>query len=198
MTDPTSMPFQGEQPRDGDSIYEGRRPEPEHAPAAGPASDSASPEVPSDLLPPAETETDLLAARVEGPDDHAGMTDLWRATMALQHWWFIAVGEEGTESPAAAEIDGQLMLLTFTNAERARHFAVQNGMIGVDEDLRAIALGPDEVVGSADAYRGSGIAGLMFDPHLTGYFIPSEQLPVVWEAISSSDAAASGSDEPQG
>lgn len=201
MTDPTSMPFQGEEPRDGDSIYEGRRPEPER-PAAStgtPADPADAAEVSSDLLPPAETETDLLAARVEGPDDHAGMTDLWRATMGLQHWWFIAVGEEGTESPAAAEIDGQLMLLTFTNAERARHFAVQNGMIGIDEDLRAIALAPDEVVDSADAYRTSGIAGLMFDPHLTGYFIPSEQLPVVWEAISSSDGAAPGSpSEPQG
>ena len=191
MTDPTSMPFQGEEPRDGDSLYEGRRPVPE--PAAGSGGTDQQDAVPADALPPAETETDLLAARVEGPDDHSGMTDLWRATMGLPHWWFIAVGEEGMESPAAAEIDGQLMLLTFTNAERARHFAVQNGMIATDEDLRAIALSPGEVVDSADAYRSSGIAGLMFDPHLTGYFIPSEQLPVVWEAISSSDGT-----EPQG
>lgn len=186
MTDPTSLPFQGETPGDGDSIYEGRRP----APGAGTGDDAgAGAVVPDDLLPPAETETDLLAARVEGPDDHAGMTELWRATMALPHWWFIAVGDEGMESPAAAEIDDQLMLLTFTNAERARHFAVQNGMIAADEDLRAIALPPAEVVASADAYRSSGIGGLMFDPHLTGYFIPSEQLPVVWEAISSQDGA---------
>jgi hypothetical protein len=195
MTDPTSMPFQGDEPRDGDSIYEGRRPEPASVTAGGDT--GPAPELPSDLLPPAQTETDLLAARVEGPDDHAGMTELWRATMGLQHWWFIAVGEEGAESPAAAEIDDQLMLLTFTNAERARHFAVQNGMVGVDEDLRAIALSPAEVVSSADAYRVSGIGGLMFDPHLTGYFIPSEQLPVVWEAISASrgtpgDGSASG------
>ena len=187
MTDPTSIPFQGDEPRDGESIYQGRRPEPE--PAAKMPADAGVPEA---LLPPAETETDLLAARVEGPDDHAGMTELWRTTMALPHWWFIAVGEEGMESPAAAEIDGQLMLLTFTNAERARHFAVQNGMIGADEDLRAIALPPAEVVQSAETYRSSGIGGLMFDPHLTGYFIPSDQLPVVWEAISS------GNGQPQG
>ncbi|GGK67612.1 hypothetical protein [Ornithinimicrobium pekingense] len=191
MTDPTSMPFQGQEPRDGDSLYEGRRPAPGPETAAG--GTDAQDAVPADALPPTETETDLLAARVEGPDDHAGMTDLWRATMGLPHWWFIAVGEEGMESPAAAEIDGQLMLLTFTNAERARHFAVQNGMIGAADDLRAIALPPGEVVDSADAYRRSSIAGLMFDPHLTGYFIPSEQLPVVWEAVTSDDDT-----EPQG
>lgn len=196
MTDPTSMPFQGQEPRDSDSIYEGRRPERQtESPQRQTESPEQETEPAGDLLPPGETETDLLAARVEGPDDHAGMTDLWRATMGLPHWWFVAVGEEGVESPAAADIDGQLMLLTFTNGERARHFAVQNGMIGADEDLRAIALPPEEVVGSADAYRASGIAGLMFDPHLTGYFIPSEQLPVVWEAVSPSSA---GGAEPRG
>lgn len=153
------------------------------------------------ILPPSQTETDLLAARVEGPDDHAGMTALWRATMGLPHWWFMAVGDEGQESPAAANIDDQLMLLTFTNAERARHFAVQNGMIAPTEELRAIALPPAEVVDSAGAYRTAGIAGLMFDPHVSGYFIPSEQLPVVWEAIESTedpDAAQTTADQATG
>ncbi|SOC52411.1 hypothetical protein [Ornithinimicrobium cerasi] len=181
MTDPTDVPFQDDRTVPGESLYEGRRPE------GGPGSTEQDPQerdLPADpLLPPAETETDLLAARVEGPEDQAGMTELWRATMALPHWWFVAVGDEGSESPAAASIEGQLMLMTFTNGERARHFAVQNGMIAPTEELRAIALPPTDVVGSADAYRGAGIAGLMFDPHLSGYFIPSEQLPVVWEAI---------------
>jgi hypothetical protein len=31
---------------------------------------------------------------------------------------------------------------------------------------------------------------LMFDPHLAGYFIPTEQLPVVWDAVSSPDSPA--------
>ncbi|MGO0575191.1 hypothetical protein [Ornithinimicrobium panacihumi] len=150
------------------------------------------------LLPPAETETDLLAARVEGPDDHTGMTELWRATMGLPHWWFVAVGDPGQESPAAATIDGQLMLLAFTNSERARHFAVQNGMIAPDQDLSAIALPPHEVVDTAGSYANAGIAGLMFDPHLSGYFIPSEQLPVVWEAVRSLDEPGPADDQPQG
>jgi len=156
---------------------------------------SSAPQDP--LLPPAETETDLLAARVEGPDDHAGMAELWQATMDLPHWWFIAVGDEGQESPAAATIDGQLMLLTFTNSERARHFAVQNEMISPTEDLRAIALPPAEVVGSANAYVTADIAGLMFDPHVSGFFIPSEQLPVVWAAIHTLDEDGTpGTDAP--
>ena len=71
------------------------------------------------------TAPDLLAARVTGPEDHVGMTALWRLTMDLGHWWFIAVGDEGQESPAAAVIQDQLMLLTFTTAERARHFSDQ-------------------------------------------------------------------------
>lgn len=183
------MPFQDDdRPQDGESLYDGERP---GASPDGPSAHDPSRAVdvdaaPStDLLPPAETQTDLLAARVQGPDDHEGMTALWRETMGLAHWWFIAVGDEGHESPAAAQIDGQMMLLTFTNAERARHFAVQNGMISVEEDLRAIALPPPEVVDSDEAYAQAGIAGLMFDPHITGYFMPSEQLSVVWTAIRS-------------
>ncbi|AXH95775.1 hypothetical protein [Ornithinimicrobium avium] len=177
MTEPTSMPFQDDARRDG---------APQDDPGVAPEES-----LPSGLLPPAETETDLLAARVEGPEDHEGMTALWRATMGLPSWWFIAVGEEGLESPAAAEIDDQLMLLTFTNAERARHFAVQNGMIRADEDMRAISLEPQEVVSSADVYLSAEIAGLMFDPHLTGYFISTEQLPVVWQAISAGEEQGS-------
>ena len=178
MSDPTSVPSQEVPSEPQESLYEGQ------APVLAPADPIAT---------PAETETDLLAAQVQGPDDHVGMTALWRLTMSLEHWWFIAVGgdpdpdtgERGVESPAAAVIDDQLMLLTFTNDERARHFAVQNGMIEPSEDLRAIALAPEEVVASADAYLAAEISGLMFDPHLTGYFISAEQLSVVWDAVHS-------------
>lgn len=135
--------------------------------------------------PPAPSETDRLAAQVTGPDDQVGMAALWRLTMELDHWWFIAVGEPGMESPAAAEIDDQLMLLTFTTSERAHDFAVQQEMIGPTDDLNAIALPPAEVVESSAAYSSAGIHGLMFDPHISGFFIPSQQLPVVWEAVTS-------------
>jgi len=179
MSDPTALPFQEDDRSTSpeDSIYEGQRP-----------ARADDPESRQPVPPPSGVEasqTDLLAARVTGPEDHVGMTALWRLTMDLGHWWFIAVGDEGQESPAAAVIQDQLMLLTFTTAERARHFAVENGMIREEDDLRAIALPPSEVVESAQVYQESGIGGLMFDPHIAGYFIPSEQLPVVWEAVHS-------------
>lgn len=113
--------------------------------------------------------------------------------MGLPHWWFIAVGEEGAESPAAAQVDDRTMLLAFTDSERAHSFAVLQEMIGPEDDLRAIALPPQEVVSAADAYRAEGIHGLIFDAHLTGFFIPSDQLPVVWEAVRPKDPA-----EPDG
>lgn len=205
MSDPTAMPFQEDEQHGTapeDSIYEGERPDPGPADAdtvAGPTGDPQTgapeaaepvPGTPPDasLETPAQTETDRLAASVTGPEDQVGMTALWRLTMGLEHWWFIAVGEEGLESPAAATIQDQLMLLTFTNAERARHFAVQNGMVAPTDDMRAIALPPREVVESAQTYSDAGIGGLMFDAHLAGYFIPSDQLPVVWDAVQATAA----------
>jgi hypothetical protein len=145
----------------------------------------ADPEGRAHLPPPPESETDRLVAQITGPEDQVGMAALWRVTMGLDRWWFIAVGEPGEESPAAAEIDDQLMLLSFTDSERARHFAVQQRMIGPADHLSAIALRPDEVVEAADAYVAAGIDGLMFDPHISGYFIPSQQLPVVHQAVQS-------------
>lgn len=194
MTDPTQVPSEHENRGAGDPLHDASGAPESGAPESG-ALGSGPVEPAPDLLPPAETETDLLAARVEGADDHAGMTELWRATMALPHWWFVAVGEGAEQSPAAASIQGKLMLMTFTDAERARHFAVQNGMIDVTEDLQAIALAPVEVMESAPVYESAGIDGLMFDPHISGYFIPTAQLPIVWEAIHSTDRTA-GPDEP--
>ncbi|WP_109472265.1 hypothetical protein [Ornithinimicrobium cavernae] len=171
-----------------DSAFEGAAATPEPAPEE---SLGASPESAADAVPasPAPSETDRLAAQVTGPEDQVGMAALWRLTMGLDHWWFIAVGDEGAESPAAAEIDGQLMLLTFTTSERARDFAVKQEMIGPADDLNAIALPPAEVVQSSAAYSSAGIHGLMFDPHISGFFIPSEQLPIVWDAVTSTRAS---------
>jgi hypothetical protein len=154
-----------------------------------PTSEASDNAVPPPSAPVLETETDRLAALVTGPEDQVGMAALWRVAMDLEHWWFIAVGDEGVESPAAAEIDGQLMLLAFTSSVRARDFAVRQQMIGADDPLSAIALPPDEVVRSSSAYTSAGIHGLMFDPHVSGFFIPSEQLPVVWEAVASQNEA---------
>ncbi|MGB3186739.1 MAG: hypothetical protein WBG36_01600 [Ornithinimicrobium sp.] len=134
--------------------------------------------------PPEESEIDRLVNGISGESDQVGIAALWRVTMTLEHWWFIAVGDPGEESPAAAEIDDQLMLLAFTDSDRARHFAVQQRMIDPGDHLGAIALRPGEVVETASAYQEAGIAGLMFDPHISGYFIPSEQLPVVHEAVA--------------
>lgn len=153
------------------------------APAAPDGPPEVTVEAPTDTPPPSET--DRLAAQVSGPEDQVGMAALWRLTMGLDHWWFIAVGEAGLESPAAADIDGQLMLLTFTTSERARDFAVRQEMIAPDADLKAIALPPAEVVDSSSSYLDAGIQGLMFDPHISGFYIPSEQLPVVWDAVTS-------------
>ena len=157
--------------------------EPTDTPPA--AKDSSAQVDPTEVPAPAESETDRLVAEISGPQDQVGLAALWRVTMGLPHWWFIAVGDPGEESPAAAEIDDQLMLLTFTDSERARHFAVQQGMIAPQDHLSAIALSPHDVVDSADTYAAAGIDGLMFDPHLSGYFISSDQLPVVHQAVQS-------------
>lgn len=136
---------------------------------------------------PEESEIDRLVSQVQGPDDRGGMAALWRVTMHLQNWWFIAVGDEGMESPAAAEVDGQLVLLAFTDSHRARHFAVQQQMIAEGEDLAAIALPPAEVVESAGAYRSADIEGLMFDSNISGFYLPVDQMRALWDAVMTED-----------
>lgn len=143
---------------------------------------------------PGESEIDRLVNQVQGPDDRVGMAALWRVTMHLQNWWFIAVGEEGLESPAAAEVDGQLVLLAFTDSHRARHFAVQQQMIAEGEDLAAIALPPAQVVESAAAYLSADIRGLMFDSNISGFYLPVDQMRSLWDAVMNEDHGGSNED----
>lgn len=156
---------------------------------AAPAAPDSGSNTSADLnSPPGESDIDRLVDAISGEEDQVGLAALWRVTMGLEQWWFIAVGEPGEESPAAAEIDNQLMLLAFTDSERARHFAVEQEMIGPDDHLSAIALRPDEVIETAADYEEAGIAGLMFDPHISGYFISSTQLPIVHQAVQQPSA----------
>lgn len=174
-------------------MIEPQQPREPELPAPGPAAAADQPAAGQEMVtdpgddPSAgtvpESEIDRLVAQVSGPEDTAGMAALWRVTMHLPHWWFIAVGEEGQESPAAAEVDDRLMLLAFTDGERARRFAVEQDMIGEDEDLAAIALPPQEVVESTDAYRAADIAGLMFDCNISGFYLPADQMQPVWDAV---------------
>lgn len=133
----------------------------------------------------AESDLDRLARQVSGPEDQIGISALWRVTMSLDHWWFIAIGPQGQESPAAADVGGDIMLLAFSSGDRARDFAVSRDMIGPDESLNAIALAPREVVESAESYQEADIDGLIFDAHLTGFSIPPEQLGPVWGTVMS-------------
>lgn len=169
---------------------EGPDPADETAPEQAEETDAAPAGTPTEA-PILESETDRLAGAVTGAEDQVGMAALWRVTMQLEYWWFLAVGEEDQESPAAAEIEGQQMLLAFTDAERVRHFALEQGMITPEDDLRAIALEPYEVVEAADTYQRANISGLIFDPHISGYYIPAEQLPIVWDAVMSPETETS-------
>lgn len=131
----------------------------------------------------AESDLDRLAHDVQGPEDQVGMAALWRATMTLPSWWFIAVGDAGQESPAAAQVGDEVMLLAFSSGERAREFAVSREMIGENDGLDAIALAPQEVVDSAHTYQAAEIDGLIFDAHVSAYSIPADQLEPVWKAV---------------
>lgn len=143
----------------------------------------------------AESDLDRLARQVAGADDHVGISALWRVTMSLDRWWFIAIGPEGQESPAAADVAGEVMLLAFSSGDRARDFAVSRDMIAPEDPLNAIALSPHEVVNSAGSYQEADIDGLIFDAHLTGFSIPPGQLEPVWRTVmaASTDPGADSS-----
>lgn len=155
--------------------------------------------------PAADSDLDRLAQHIQGPEDQVGMAALWRATMTLPSWWFIAVGEAGEESPAAAQVGDDVLLLAFSSGDRARDFAVSREMIGEDDPLDAIALAPQDVVSSADSYQQASIDGLIFDAHISAFSIPSDQLEPVWKAVMVSDspehradpAESAGSDQAQ-
>ncbi|SNC61225.1 hypothetical protein SAMN05445756_0438 [Kytococcus aerolatus] len=133
-----------------------------------------------DTQRPAPTETDRLHALTRDNADREAITALWRTAFAMPRWWFLPAGPEGQVAPAAAEIEGAMMLLGFSSSERARHFAVEQGMLDPEEPADLLAREPRDVVLGAADFMTAGIQGLVMDVHLSGWFAPFEQLGPMW------------------
>ncbi|WP_462417278.1 hypothetical protein [Kytococcus sp. Marseille-QA3725] len=133
---------------------------------------------------PAPNETDRLHELSRDSADHDAITDLWKAGFALPRWWFLPAGPEGAVAPVAAEIEGTMMLLGFTSSERARHFAVEQGMSDPEEPADLLAKQPADIVRGADDFIASGVEGIVMDVHISGWFAPFEGLSPMWRRVT--------------
>ena len=133
-----------------------------------------------DLAMPAPNETDRLHAMTRNRADQDTITALWKVGFALPRWWFLPAGPEGSVAPAAAEIEGVMMRLGVTSSERARHFAVEQGMIDPEQPADLLAKEPIEIVRGAGDFLTAGIKGVVMDVHISGWFAPFEGLGPMW------------------
>jgi hypothetical protein len=69
--------------------------------------------------------------------------------------------------------------MAFTTAERARTFAVENGLADPDEEVLVLALTPADAVVQAPVWLQQGIAAITFDHGVSGYFAPLGNLPAI-------------------
>jgi hypothetical protein len=123
--------------------------------------------------------TDLLAEAVRTDPSTANQEKLWSATFSLERWWFVQRGEPDHPQPFVGVHQDQPFLMAFTSAQRARDFAVANGLAGQDDEVGVLALTPADAVAQAPVWLQQGIAAITFDHGTSGYFAPLGNLPAI-------------------
>jgi hypothetical protein len=123
--------------------------------------------------------TDSLAEAVRTDPSTENQEKLWSATFSLERWWFVQRGSDDNPQPFVGVHQDQPFLMAFTSAERAREFAVTNGIAAADEEVLVLALAPLEAVVQAPVWLQQGIAAITFDHGISGYFAPLGNLPAI-------------------
>ncbi|WP_432935524.1 hypothetical protein ACQPXM_20870 [Kribbella sp. CA-253562] len=123
--------------------------------------------------------TDVFAEAVRTDPSTANQEKLWAATFSLERWWFVQRGEPTNPQPFVGVHGEQPFLMAFTSAQRARGFAVANGLAGADEQVEVLALTPADAVAQAPVWTQQGIAAITFDHGISGFFAPLGNLPAI-------------------
>lgn len=127
--------------------------------------------------------TDALAEAVGREPSKTNHERLWAATFALERWWFVQRGEPDNPQPFVGVHQNQPFLMAFTSAERARVFAVRNGLAPADAEVLVLALAPEAAVAQAPVWLQQGISAITFDHGISGYFAPLGNLPAIHQHV---------------
>lgn len=121
---------------------------------------------------------DLARAAASG-DSMEHQTALWKATFALERWWFVLRGDLENPRPFVAVFEGKPFVLAFTTGKRVHDFAVENGYAPVDGSAFSITMTPDAAVEAAVGWAAQGIHAVTFDHGITGYSAPLPNLDAI-------------------
>lgn len=128
---------------------------------------------------PQPTVTDALAAAVQQDPSTENQTKLWSATFALERWWFVQRGEPDNPYPFVGIFEEKPFLMAFTSSQRARWFAIENGLVEPEADAFVLAMTPADSVEQAPSWLQQGITAITFDHGVSGYFAPLGNLPAI-------------------
>lgn len=123
--------------------------------------------------------TDALAQAVGADPSTTNQEKLWSATFSLERWWFVQRGEPDNPQPFVGVHNDQPFLMAFTSAQRARAFAVANGLAAADDEVLVLALAPADAVAQSPIWLQQGIAAITFDHGTSGFFAPLGNLPAI-------------------
>lgn len=129
--------------------------------------------------------TDEFSAAVAADPSKPNQEKLWGATFELDRWWFVQRGAPDNPQPFVGVHQDQPFLMAFTSAQRARGFAIENGLSPADAEVPVLALTPDDAVEQAPIWLQQGIAAISFDHGIAGFFAPLENLPAIGSHVRS-------------
>jgi|GEM_PF-1552297 len=133
-----------------------------------------------------ESDIDVLAyyARSDANNLQA-KSALWIATLLLDEWFFVPVGEGEDMRPFGVLSESGATVLAFTTPKRAGEYALLRGMGQLEQ---VFAMTPQKAV-ELMTHPGFGASTVQFDPQHGSYFSSIESLPAMLKIAQTSAEA---------
>ena len=127
---------------------------------------------------PGRTEIDDLADAAKENPTAEGLTPLYQATFDLPRWHFVGMGTFPNLAPFCGVVDDIGYVMAFTNPERARFYAGQQGVLALGDKPSILSFPVREAARLCIAQQNRRkVQGVLFDDGWGNWYFPIQALP---------------------
>jgi len=134
-------------------------------------------------------ELDNLVTALKTQNSRESMTALWRYTLAMDEWYFIARGEMPDVKPFVGVVEGAPSLMAFTDTDYANAFGRSQNLIDADNNVSVLSIPTEGFLDYAETLVERGIENLIFNAGVHDYFQPLQNLRAIFDYINSEQSS---------
>ena len=126
---------------------------------------------------PGRTDIDDLVDAAKAQPTPEGLEPLYRATFALPAWHFVGTGAFPNVRPFCGIVDDVGYVMAFTNPDRARFYAGQQGVLAFGDKPSILSFPVEEAIRHCIELHRIKARGVLFDDGWGNWHFPLQALP---------------------